>query len=560
MSTVSSYVFVTLCISVIMIALVYIIHCHNQKRKESFLPSLTIISDEKPENVSIYYDVSILNEQIKSLSSIKNVSLVRLDKSNKQKISPFVTLEDAYTFGESKNKELVLSTVDSQKVAYFIKPLDVSKLGFLDDGVVIGYVNNLEKNLINNIYNNLKDTVKVPKYSLKQIDIGKNVINKEFFSKMAIDMLLIFETFDSKQVTKIDDKDVFSKSDPDMLISKIDESMKLDIVDYAENIDIQRIKIRFPYVQKKNIDFWYPFPQLRKNREAIVRSVIVFDILATVNSDILKYNVENELKTIIVTQGKPELINYYGQYFKMHPLSLSYARNMDEFIEGREGRQILEQFRDANDDSFVYRISTNVNGFYESVEKTLLLNSTQAGEIPLKEGTKLLLKHQIRHEENGEYVASSVHKNQSVLKKTKAINENFDTRKYFYSGYRCYDNPNITIKGLCESPNDEFGNRKLKTTYWDEPCKTNAECPFYQANRNYKNYRGGCIDGRCEMPLGVKAVSYRLYDKQSVPLCYNCKDVNKQDCCEEQKDKKLYKNLITPDYVFELDEFERKST
>ena len=551
-----SNVFVTLCVSVILIALAYMIHCHHQKNKEAFLPSFSIISDKKPEDLSIYYDVSVLNEQIKSLTSIKNVTLVRLNKSNQQKTSPYVTLQDAYTFGESKSKELVLSTVDSQKVAYFIKPLDVSKLNFLDDGVVIGYVNNLEKTLINNIYSNLKDTVKVPKYTLKKIDIGTNVIDKEFFSDKAIDMLLIFETFDSKQVTKIDDKELFSKNDPEMLISKIDENMKLDIVDYAENIDIQRIKIRFPYVQKKNIDFWYPFPQLRKNREAIVRSVIVFDILATVNSNILKDNVENELKTIIVTKGKPELINYYGQYFKMHPLSLTYAKNMDKFIDEREGRPILEQFRDTNDDSFIYTIPTNVNGFYDSVEKTLLLKSAQAGEIPLRNGTKLLLKHQIRHEENGEYVASSVSKNQSVLQKMKEID---NTQKYIYMGYRCYDNPNITIKGLCESPNDEFGNRKLKMTYWDEPCKTNAECPFYQANRNYKNYRGGCIDGRCEMPLGVKAVSYRLYDKQSVPLCYNCNDVNKQDCCEEQKDKNVYTNLITPDYVFELDEFERKS-
>ena len=52
MSTVRSNVFVTLCISVILIALAYMIHCHNQKRKEYFLPSLTIISDEKPENVT----------------------------------------------------------------------------------------------------------------------------------------------------------------------------------------------------------------------------------------------------------------------------------------------------------------------------------------------------------------------------------------------------------------------------------------------------------------------------------------------------------------------------
>jgi hypothetical protein len=169
--------------------------------------------------------------------------------------------------------------------------------------------------------------------------------------------------------------------------------------------------------------------------------------------------------------------------------------------------------------------------------------------IPMKKGTIILLTAQIRDEENGRYDVTNVKRTQTILqkvttRKTKAITDNqFDPR------YRCYDNPDIVSKGLCESPFDEQGRRKSKQTYWDRPCEINEECPFYQANKTYKNYRGGCIDGRCEMPIGIKQVAYRLYDPSSNPMCHDCKDVSNPYCCDEQ---------TNPNYAFQLDMFERR--
>jgi hypothetical protein len=81
---------------------------------------------------------------------------------------------------------------------------------------------------------------------------------------------------------------------------------------------------------------------------------------------------------------------------------------------------------------------------------------------------------------------------------------------------------------------------------WDKPCTKNEECPFYQANKSYKNYRGGCHDGYCEMPLGVERIAYKNYDpNRSKPWCYGCSS-HPTTCCD-----------ITHDYAFPIDSYER---
>ena len=69
------------------------------------------------------------------------------------------------------------------------------------------------------------------------------------------------------------------------------------------------------------------------------------------------------------------------------------------------------------------------------------------------------------------------------------------------------------------------------------------------ANKNYTNTFGGCTEGICEMPMGIKRLSPRYYDIDSIPLCYNCPD-GKIDCCNTQKN---------PDYMFEGDLLVRKA-
>lgn len=74
---------------------------------------------------------------------------------------------------------------------------------------------------------------------------------------------------------------------------------------------------------------------------------------------------------------------------------------------------------------------------------------------------------------------------------------------------------------------------------WDKPCKNDSDCPY--KNHNYPNNFGKCNlnTGYCQMPKGVKNISYRYGIGK--PTCYNCKHSPTGHCCLEQK---------TPDYMF----------
>ncbi len=121
--------------------------------------------------------------------------------------------------------------------------------------------------------------------------------------------------------------------------------------------------------------------------------------------------------------------------------------------------------------------------------------------------------------------------------------------------YYCFGIPDadkIPTKEECNS----FGG------VWDREAKTNEECPFYLANKNYTNLRGRSRYGYCELPVNMKNIGYTRYstDPLDTPVCYNCpkdKQIGQGTlgiCCEEQKNNP---SLITPDYAFSGDQIER---
>jgi hypothetical protein len=116
----------------------------------------------------------------------------------------------------------------------------------------------------------------------------------------------------------------------------------------------------------------------------------------------------------------------------------------------------------------------------------------------------------------------------------------------------CVTDETIKNRAQCESALDAFGRPKAQPDVWDAPCAQDTECPFFQANKRYPNYRGGCQGGYCEMPLGVQRVGFTRHvaDAESFPLCHGCPPSQRgqRECCANSKD---------PDYAFELDGFER---
>lgn len=111
--------------------------------------------------------------------------------------------------------------------------------------------------------------------------------------------------------------------------------------------------------------------------------------------------------------------------------------------------------------------------------------------------------------------------------------------------FHCFEDTSVPVKEMC----DELG------LTWDRPCKNDEECPYFQANKNYPNYRGGCIAGHCEMPLGIRKRGYRVPEYAPAPICHGCEDPFAGNCCAIQRRSS---NFGGPDYAFELDFHERQ--
>lgn len=514
---------------------------------EFFLPALTLLIEEKPDKLSISIPKN-LNTPSLSQSGIKNVLIRVVDDITKATdISNKSVVIDAFTAKSIIGNHQFLTTIDTERTAYFIRSLEMSSREFVEDGVRIGYFGELDNTLIKQLMMTKKSNNTMSSYSLRKIT-PPTTIDTKTFEDNGVDVLFIFETLGNN-----------NNKNNQGLTRRISNNMKLEVWDYAHTLDIHRLKVSLPFVKHKNIDFSLHFPQL-KGKIDIVSSVIAFDNMVMLSpEDASNPNITLELRELLSYYNKPENINLYERYFNVSNVSTSYAKERTQFFLERGSKQILEQFK-QDGLGFVFDIQDNVNGFFDSKSKMFYVYSNNIIGIPLKSGSQFKFHGQIREEQNGIFKVVSASHKQSILEKVKDLEVDARDAKRnpkLQPGYLCYNRPDITSKASCESLYDVEGNLKRQRTHWDKPCEKHSECPFYQANKNYKNYRGGCVDGRCEMPIGVKAVSYRLYDKEgSVPLCHNCKGLSPL-CCEEQKDKSKYPSLKGPDYAFELDEYER---
>ncbi len=117
----------------------------------------------------------------------------------------------------------------------------------------------------------------------------------------------------------------------------------------------------------------------------------------------------------------------------------------------------------------------------------------------------------------------------------EVIDESYGGNTEFGSSgsYGCYGNNKIVNKFECDSYYTKEGNPKDYYSIWDKKCATNEECPYYKKNTRYENSRGGCINGNCEFPVGVKKIGFTKYNDEEYnrPHCYNCQDTTDLNCC-----------------------------
>lgn len=100
--------------------------------------------------------------------------------------------------------------------------------------------------------------------------------------------------------------------------------------------------------------------------------------------------------------------------------------------------------------------------------------------------------------------------------------ETFLSRPLFASpedhedGWRCVGRPDLRNRRQCEATH----GARLARGYWDKPCMTDTDCPFYRAERG----RGGCSKGYCEFPIGVERLGFRRYSDEPPfqPFCRQC--------------------------------------
>ena len=177
----------------------------------------------------------------------------------------------------------------------------------------------------------------------------------------------------------------------------------------------------------------------------------------------------------------------------------------------------------------VFEPQHNVHGFYNSHDKTFHIKSHEIEGLPVAKLVHVQLTKQEKPVENGLYRAVDDGRILQRLSDPDPIHDD-------PAAYVCVGHPMLVNKEQCIRAGG----------VWDRPCVTNEECPFYQANTTYRNYRGGCIDGSCEMPLGVERIAFRQYKKNNV-ICNGC-PIGNPFCCAQQ---------LRPAYAFPLDYFER---
>jgi hypothetical protein len=104
-----------------------------------------------------------------------------------------------------------------------------------------------------------------------------------------------------------------------------------------------------------------------------------------------------------------------------------------------------------------------------------------------------------------------------VLIRQSDVDKNIHLTKY-----RCVTNDKYEFDFQCKEENGDV---------WDRPCMNDFECPFYNMDLD----KGGCkTDGFCELPVGVKNIGFRRYDKETKPFCHTCPDrINDPYCCND---------------------------
>jgi hypothetical protein len=393
------------------------------------------------------------------------------------------------------------------------------------------------------------------------------------------------------------------------------------IYDYMTNLEMDKVRFFIPFCIENSFDFGNIFAD-HKSFYRIV-SCISFTLMVYAPRTEEWSKAHNELMQSF--DSLTSETSFLSMFMNLHPKSNDiiqhvYSRNDKDLREEFDQKATVDD-RSSNVTIHVPFIeSIEYLHSKDGDFKQLVVNQPgklKLANIPIKKGDRIILSQQRYHQENGEYWISYVGSDKIVMDSHRTITflEYSNDVPDFVSGVpspemppgirvgeavyvvnmnavgnvlevskdmvvirvrtapkrfqigahegECVTNPRLLNKSACESNFNDDGSPKSKLDVWDAPCKNDTDCPFFQANKNYKNMRGGCHSGYCEFPVGVKRLSYRKYslDNDSFPYCHGC-SVTQQGagCCADQENVKDYPKLKSPDYAFANDLWERYAT
>jgi hypothetical protein len=432
-----------------------------------------------------------------------------------------------YDLNKTKTSSIVACTND-KKLVCFIKDerrLDTEHIRNLVDSK-IGYLNAKDIVIIKSIF--FCYDIEIDNNNLIKFN-SYDEANKALFEDKAIKSLFVFQNHNNP------------------LFTKTFADHKLNLYNF-EDIDSQKVRFVLPNATLRNYNFRLSFKNYLDRYP--VKTTLSFDNIIYCSSSEYNYLFDY---LVLFFEDNYEYINYYSQNYKIHPRTLELLKGKDEKTMNKRHKTILEQFENKQNE-FRLDIKYNLKGFQDTNNNTFVYNDIYIDGVPLKLNDKISLKSQTREIENGDYAVDNIDYNRdiTILRRESeyeytitATEDERDPR------YMCYTDRHIHIKKLCESNYDTTGNPKYpndpnRKDVWDRPCDTDRECPFFQKNTNYKNYRGGCINGYCELPLGLKRQGFRKHE--GVPICHGCDSKYPSKCCDKQ---------TNPDYAFEFDDYER---
>lgn len=597
-------------ILIILLLILFIIFYKNKKKKEQFVadiynePILKLdVIDTKIPEITIYkneYDTSIkfdsLNRFDKSIliKSVDDFDLIEKKPSN-------LYYTDVYTFNKYYKKDykaLTLCTIP--KSLLFVTKSNIPDL--TTDFLRIGYLNEIDKLIAINIIKSQKDFLSIKNYDF----IPTNNVTEDLFNLNNIDVFIYFNTLSNPLFSEIKNndfnlipynnvnnvnKDLFEYYFPfyRKKIYTIEKSVDKNVVHNTIQIDT------IIFTTKEDLDFnknyisildyfdeylkinyylqYFDFTEISKEWSLGKQDTI---------TDLIETFEDGEKKE----QGMLFIIN--EQISSSDRLELKNAEivSNDDIIVYRVNRLSINDIPINENDRFIF--TYNIGEF--EINKLYYVSEIEDNSILVENAKKIELGDEIiNFDSNYIKLTDDTIKKYSleygdslyVMEYGKGLvvtGKDNDTESdegvLFILLEEKIETPlggeyvNIKVRESCVADQlmggtgtdiglvddiyqveQTFNEKTIRE--WDSPCVEDEECPFYLKNKNYPNKRGGCVNGYCEFPIGLKRISYKKYyeviNENNYPRCEGCDDDN-IFCCDEQGAD--HDNYVGPNYIF----------